>query len=271
MTTACRVVCTLAVFGGAFVTSRRWLSVGPVTSSRNLSPAIQVAPTVRALPARAADRAEAERTVQPDIPKPSGRALDEYEVAKVIIEANAGWLYDRSPVGDFITGPDGKRFLSPAGRRYAQYVLQAEAAGVSGPINQHVWAVTKVVDELRERNQLAESPVTRVRNPLAVIEGGLVIAADGTYLGRVTWNELVPDSILNGYGRWVRQEDCDKFFTGFTAWGGYSGIYSPFNRSSSSPPRIVTRNGDFVAYFTVAESYKPRIDPYVLIAFLGGR
>ncbi len=147
----------------------------------------------------------------------------------------------------------------------------SEQNGIKGSINQHAWAVTKLSEEIKRLQQPVERPPMRVRNPLATIEGCFILAEDKQYLGKITWNEFDSESILNEFGRYGGKFSSTSIFNEFGRYGGEIALYSPFNSIAINPPKILTRDGDFVAYLTVNKLKSPRIDPHVLVAFLKSR
>ena len=108
-------------------------------------------------------------------------------------------------------------------------------------------------------------------NPLSTIESCFILAEDKQYLGRITRNEYDSESILNVFGRFGSTFSNTSIFNDFGRYGGELGLYSPFNSVSATPPKIFTRDGNFVAYLTVNKLKSPRIDPHVLIVLLKNR
>ena len=90
-------------------------------------------------------------------------------------------------------------------------------------------------------------------------------------MGKITWNEFDSESILNEFGRYGGRFSSTSIFNDFGTYGGEIALYSPFNSIAVNPPKIFTRDGDFVAYLTVNKLKAPRIDPHVLVAFLKSR
>jgi hypothetical protein len=133
------------------------------------------------------------------------------------------------------------------------------------------WAVTKLSEEIKGLQEPVERLSLRVRNPLATIEGCFILAEDKQYLGKITWNEFDSESILNEFGRYGGRFSSTSIFNDFGTYGGEIALYSPFNSIAVNPPKIFTRDGDFVAYLTVNKLKAPRIDPHVLVAFLKSR
>lgn len=235
------------------------------------APSVQSTVAIHADDSRSTASSGDDRREKEVLPRESGRRLDENEIAKAIVEENASWLFQHDSRGRPILDVGGKRKVSPLGERYAYYVGMSEQNGIKGSINQHAWAVTKLSEEIKRLQQPVERPSLRVRNPLATIEGCFILAEDKQYLGKITWNEFDSESILNEFGRYGGKFSSTSIFNEFGRYGGEIALYSPFNSIAVNPPKIFTRDGDFVAYLTVNNLKSPRIDPHVLVAFLKSR
>jgi hypothetical protein len=82
------------------------------------------------------------------------------------------------------------------------------------------------------------------------LEGAIIVADDGQYLGVVTCNKYDVDGIFNKYGSYGSKYSSTSIWN---KYGSYGGKYSPdsaFNKYSSSPPQIVGTAG-FLAYLSV--------------------
>lgn len=99
------------------------------------------------------------------------------------------------------------------------------------------------------------------------LEGGMIIADDGEFLGRITTNCLDRQSIGNEIGPHGSSVGRASIFNDVGRYGGRVSVMSPFNRLSTSPPRIYL-NGEFVAYLTVNQLSSPRIDPNALVGWI---
>jgi len=107
-----------------------------------------------------------------------------------------------------------------------------------------------------------------VPNIFELLDGSaVIIAQDGTYLGLISSNEFLSDSIMNQFGTYGSQFSPTSIFNEFGTYGSQFSYLSPWNEFASSPPMIFV--GDiFVAYLTVNSFKTPAIDPFDLINYL---
>lgn len=103
---------------------------------------------------------------------------------------------------------------------------------------------------------------------LTRLEGCVIVAYDGQFLGRITVNEVALDSILNEVGRYGSEVSLTSIFNVVGKYGSEVSPLSPFNRVASTPPQIVNRSGQFVAYLTKNTVKTPAVDPHLLIGLL---
>ncbi len=106
---------------------------------------------------------------------------------------------------------------------------------------------------------------------LALLEGARVVASDGQFLGVLTQNEFNSDSILNEFGRYGGEFSRTSIFNEFGRYGGEFSSLSPFNEFTSTPPTIISSQGEFLGYLTKNQFKAPAVDPQVVIALLRGR
>jgi hypothetical protein len=109
----------------------------------------------------------------------------------------------------------------------------------------------------------------RAANPLDILEGGRIVADDGTFLGIVSRNNLNADSIANDLGQYGSNLSAKSIFNDLGRYGGDISPMSPFNELSVRPPKIITQDGKWI-YLTANEFKTPRVDPQILIAWLKG-
>jgi hypothetical protein len=96
----------------------------------------------------------------------------------------------------------------------------------------------------------------------AGVAGGLVYAADGQYLGRLT-NQFDSQSILNTFGLYGSQFSSTSMFNSFGRYGSQFGSLSAYNPFASTPPQLYV-SGQFGAYVTKNTTKNPRVDPDAL-------
>lgn len=100
------------------------------------------------------------------------------------------------------------------------------------------------------------------------LEGCVLIADDGEMLGVITSNKYDSDSILNEYGMYGGKYSATSIWNEYGTYGGEYSQLSPFNQYSTTPPRIVTPEGQILGYLTVNKYKTPSISPYALRAIL---
>jgi len=104
--------------------------------------------------------------------------------------------------------------------------------------------------------------------PNQVVEARIV-ADDGQFLGIISRNSVSSDSISNTVGSYGSTVSSTSIFNSVGNYGISVSSLSPFNSVSSSPPKIVDSNGNFIAYLTKNTIKTPRVDPDDLKDFLG--
>lgn len=121
---------------------------------------------------------------------------------------------------------------------------------------------------------LAASPSPSVSVPtpsraldFSSLEGAIIVADDGEFLGKITTNAFDLQSIGNEFGRYGSSVGRTSIFNEVGRYGGEVARMSPFNAVTSVPPRIY--KGDrFIAYLTVNSVKSPRVDPRALIGWI---
>lgn len=99
------------------------------------------------------------------------------------------------------------------------------------------------------------------------LEGGIVIAADGKMLGRITKDRLDATSLANRFGDYGNKFSPGSLLNRFGDYGSEYSATSPWCRYTTTPPQIVLKQ-KVVAYLTVNEALTPRVDPRLLLAWL---
>lgn len=118
------------------------------------------------------------------------------------------------------------------------------------------------------------SEVTTNKNPssqnninISSLMGGIIIADDETYLGKISDNKFDSDSIANEFGDYGSKFSSVSIMNEFGDYGSQFSSYSPFNEFTSTPPKIYL-NEKFIGYLTVNKFLTPSVDPVTLIAIL---
>lgn len=94
-----------------------------------------------------------------------------------------------------------------------------------------------------------------------------LIGCDGTFLGLLSTNKYVPESISNPYGRFGSKYSSTSIWNPYGTFGSKYSTKSPFNQYSTNPPKIYLF-GNFVGYLT-KNPYKPNsLDPEKLVEWM---
>jgi uncharacterized protein YceK len=153
------------------------------------------------------------------------------------------------------------------GQAESQERWRAVAAGLSAgaqSMNQQTSSTSYPVEPL----PVTPTPRPALDQSLGWVEGASIVASDGTFLGRITVNSFVPDSIGNELGKHGSSLSTVSIFNDLGQYGSRLSNLSPWNELSSSPPKVITSNGRQWAYLTANKFLSPRIDPYVLVAYV---
>lgn len=94
------------------------------------------------------------------------------------------------------------------------------------------------------------------------IEGAILVANDGTYLGKFS-HHLDSESILNNLGTYGRKHSAKSIWNKYGTYGSKWSSQSPFNNHTSTPPKII-KNRKFIGYLTVNKLKTVAINPYIL-------
>jgi len=94
------------------------------------------------------------------------------------------------------------------------------------------------------------------------LEGSIIIAEDGTYLGKIT-NKYSSESIFNDYGTFGSLYSSKSIWNEYGTYGSPYSSYSPFNKYTSTPPGIY-KDGTLIGYLTVNKYITGAINPYAL-------
>lgn len=126
------------------------------------------------------------------------------------------------------------------------------------------WFIRAMLQLLTSAPSLLATPDVRGRAfDFCNLEGAVIVADNGKFLGKITVNSLDWQSIGNEIGPYESPVSLTSIFNEVSSYGGPFSRLSPFNRFTSIPPRIFM--GDqFVAYLTVNPLKTPRINPWAL-------
>jgi len=96
------------------------------------------------------------------------------------------------------------------------------------------------------------------------LNGIVIIADDGTFLGEVSSNPVAPKSISNATGSYGSSIGTESIFNKVGKYGSDISPHSPWNNLTTSPPKVF----QFIGYLTTNELKSPRIDPHTLPEYL---
>jgi hypothetical protein len=144
-----------------------------------------------------------------------------------------------------------------------QKLTPAELAALS------VWFYRTVVTLMGSGAPAPVSPPVQGTRALdfSYLEGAIIVAEDGEFLGKITTNSLDPQSIGNQLGKYGSNLSKTSIFNELSRYGGEIARMSPFNNISQVPPRIL-KGERFIAFLTVNDIKAPRVDPRALIAWI---
>ena len=100
------------------------------------------------------------------------------------------------------------------------------------------------------------------------LEGALIFADDGQFLGKITSNRFDVNSIGNQFGLYGSRFSVTSIFNEFGTYGSRFSILSPFNDFTFSPPLILI-NGTFVGFLTTNRFKFPGISPLAILPCIG--
>ena len=98
----------------------------------------------------------------------------------------------------------------------------------------------------------------------SVIGGGSIVAADGKFLGSLT-NKYNSQSVLNEFGAYGSRYQPLSIWNEYGVYGGQYSVKSPFNPYTTTPPRLILRDGTTSVWLTV-NTYigGVYVNPYIL-------
>jgi len=98
-------------------------------------------------------------------------------------------------------------------------------------------------------------------------EGLNLYGSDGVYLGRLTTNKYLADSVFNEYGVYGSKYSQTSIWNQYSQYGSPYSNKSAFNSYASYPP-LIYFNNYFIGYLTT-NNYKPNsLSPYHLYDWL---
>ena len=98
--------------------------------------------------------------------------------------------------------------------------------------------------------------------------GCSIEAHGGQFLGVISRNTMDPKSILNTVGSYGSTVGSKSIFCTVGRYGSTVSPASAFCTAASNPPRILAKDGKFVAYLTKNPHKSPSVDPSALVSWL---
>ena len=105
-------------------------------------------------------------------------------------------------------------------------------------------------------------------NKFDFLEGAQLVAADQTYLGKISRNKFDGESISNPYSIYGNPFDTLSIFNKFGTYGNPYSQLSPFNSYSNTPPKII-KDSKFIGYLTANRLLQNRVDINEFLFWLG--
>lgn len=97
--------------------------------------------------------------------------------------------------------------------------------------------------------------------------GASIVAADGTFLGKISRSTLDNESISNSMSTYGSTLGPISIFNTLGQYGGTLSSMSPFSSMASSPPRII-KSERVLGYLTKNSTKRPAIDPDEFLKWL---
>lgn len=94
-----------------------------------------------------------------------------------------------------------------------------------------------------------------------------LVAADGQFLGILSSNKYMTDSVMNEYGSYGSKYSTTSIFNPYSRYGSQYDHLSPFNSYSQTPPRIFLR-GILFGYLSSNPYIPNHLDPNKLFDFI---
>lgn len=95
-----------------------------------------------------------------------------------------------------------------------------------------------------------------------------IVANDGQFLGKLTFNKFDSESILNSFSEYGNRFSSKSIYNRFGNYGNKFSSLSPYNKLTNTPPKIYLR-GSFWGYLTKNHLAGPNtVDPENLVVWL---
>lgn len=94
-----------------------------------------------------------------------------------------------------------------------------------------------------------------------------IVASDGQFLGQLSSNKYLSESVFNDYGAYGSKYSSTSIFNQYCPYGSPYSQLSPFNQYSNTPPLIYLR-GFHVGYLSMNAFFQNRLDPHSLFDYI---
>lgn len=94
-----------------------------------------------------------------------------------------------------------------------------------------------------------------------------IVASDGQFLGQLSSNKFLTESVMNEYGSYGSRYSSTSIFNPYCPYGSIYSVLSPFNQYSNTPPLLYLR-GLHVGYLSKNLYIPNRIDPNFLFDYI---
>lgn len=94
-----------------------------------------------------------------------------------------------------------------------------------------------------------------------------LVAADGQFLGILSSNKYMTESVMNEFGTYGSKYSTTSIFNPYSRYGNQYDHLCPFNPYSQTPPRLFLR-GILFGYLSSNQNIPNRLDPHKLIDFI---
>jgi hypothetical protein len=112
------------------------------------------------------------------------------------------------------------------------------------------------------------APPSGIASGCSAILNTQIFANDGTYLGKISDNPYLSDSIANPYGQYGSPYSSTSIYNTVGRYGSSVSSTSAFNSLASQPP-ILYRSGVALAYLTTNTIKVPRVDSNFALGCIG--
>lgn len=201
-------------------------------------------------------------------PKPQSRIWTDYKGGRV--SARLVSVSDDETTFSLVSDKTGKtiqaKFYKLSKDDQAYLRSEAKSYKQAGYVLKNGWWVKYQTNGQQNIKTARTAP--RTDRSVVNLEGCLLYANDGTFLGKITWNDVDSDSIFNSVGSYGSDVSLTSIWNDVSQYGSDVSTESAFNDVAMSPPRII-RNGELIGYLTINVAKPGAISPKCLLNVIG--